>query len=189
MKAAGPILTIRNEPGNYWSRPDYPNGFSLHFFAPSNLGGMPEIPEVALAITEMWEEIGVNAFLTVSEHANIQAGLMERALNGSVFLVRWSPQLPSAGMGFLWRKAVRPYYELPFITEWKEQFDSVSDSTERDKLVQELGDFWHEEFLSIPLLWVFAGVVYNPNFVEGYEVNQAHFGPTRYHEYTVPVYR
>ena len=92
---------------------------------------------------------------------------MNRALNGTIFFVRWSPQLPSASMGFLWRKSIRPYYELPFITEWKEHFDTVADPMERKKLIQELGDFWHDEFLSIPLLWVFEKAVYNPGFVEG----------------------
>lgn len=167
----------------------YPDGFSLDLFASSNLRGTPEIPEVSLAITEMWNEIGINAFLTVTEHSLVQEGLMNRALNGTIFFVRWSPQLPSASMGFLWRKSIRPYYELPFITEWKEHFDTVADPMERKKLIQELGDFWHDEFLSIPLLWVFEKAVYNPGFVEGYEVNQAHFGPVRYHEYTVPIYR
>ena len=166
----------------------YPDGFSLDLFASSNLRGTPEIPEVTLAITEMWNEIGINAFLTVTEHSLVQEGLMNRALNGTIFFVRWSPQLPSASMGFLWRKSIRPYYELPFITEWKEHFDTVADPMERKKLIQELGDFWHDEFLSIPLLWVFEKAVYNPGFVEGYEVNQAHFGPVRYHEYTVPIY-
>ena len=166
----------------------YPDGFSLDLFASSNLRGTPEIPEVSLAITEMWNEIGINGFLTVTEHSLVQEGLMNRALNGTIFFVRWSPQLPSASMGFLWRKSIRPYYELPFITEWKEHFDTVADPMERKKLIQELGDFWHDEFLSIPFLWVFEKAVYNPGFVEGYEVNQAHFGPVRYHEYTVPIY-
>ncbi len=168
---------------------DYPNGFTLDFFAPTDLGGTPEIPDVAEAITWMWEEIGVDVNLTVSEYPPIQAMVTDRAMNGKIYLVRWTPQLPSDGMGWLWRKATRPYYEYPFITEWKENYDTIADPVERERLAIELGSYWYDNYLSIPLLWVFAKIVYNPNVIEGYWVNQAHFGPVRYHEYTIPIYR
>ena len=167
----------------------YPEGFELDFFAPTNLGGLPEIPDVGEAIAHMWEEIGITVNLTISEYALIQSMVADRAMNGKIYMIRWNLNLPSAGMGWLWRKATRPYYEYPFITEWKENYDTILDAEERDRLAIELGDFWYDNYLSIPLLWIFASAVYNPEFLEGYEVNQFHFGPTRYHEYTVPVYR
>ena len=52
-----------------------------------------------------------------------------------------------------------------------------------------LGDFWYDNYLSIPLLWVFGKAVFNPSVLEGYEVSHVHFGPVRYHEYTVPIYK
>ena len=51
----------------------YPNGFELDFFAPTNLGGLPEIPDVGEAIAAMWEEIGITVNLTVSEYAPVQS--------------------------------------------------------------------------------------------------------------------
>ena len=168
---------------------DYPNGFRLDFFAPTDLQYMPEIPDVGESIAEMWEEIGIVVNLTVSEYATIYEMVTDRAMNGKIFLVPWSPGLPSDEMGSLWRKATGPYYEYSFITEWKENYDTIVDPEERDRLAIDLGDFWYDNYLSIPLLWIFAKAVYNPEFLEGYEVNQAHFGPVRYHEYTVPIYR
>ena len=167
----------------------YPNGFTLDFFAPTNLGGTPELPDIGEAMAAMWEEIGIKVNLTVSEYFPVQAMLSDRAMNGKIYLVRWSWNLPSAGMGWIWYEASRPYYEYQFITDWKEHYDTVADPAERDRLAIQLGDFWYENYLSIPLLWVFADAVYNPAVLEGYNVNQFHFGPVRYHEYTVPVYR
>ena len=167
----------------------YPDGFELDFFAPTNLGGTPEIPFVGEAIAGMWEEIGIKVNLTVSEYAPVQALYSDRFLNGKIALIRWTLNLPSDGMGWLWYKATRPYYEYQFITDWKEHYDTVADPAERDRLAIQLGDFWYDNYLSIPLLWVFTKAVYNPDIIEGYEVNHKHFGPTRYHEYTVPIYK
>ncbi len=167
----------------------YPNGFNLDFFAPTNLGGLPEIPDVAEAITAMWEDIGINVNLTISAYAPIQSQVTDRAMTGKIFMIRWSLNPPSVGMRWIWRKATRPYYEYPFITEWKENYDTIADSRTRKSLAQDLGDFWRNEHLSIPLLWVFGKAVFNPEVLVGYEVNHVHFGPVRYHEYTKPVYR
>ena len=77
----------------------YPNGFDLTFYAPSNLGGVPEIPDVGEAMTAMWEEIGINVNLLVTEYSVVSQKQSERSLNGEVHLVRWSLNPPSPGMG------------------------------------------------------------------------------------------
>ena len=167
----------------------YPNGFQLEFFAPTNLGGAPEIPDIGVAIKAMWEYIGIDVNLTISEYAPIQAMFSDRGLNGKISLIRWSLNPPSAGMGWLWRYASRPYYEYPFITDWKINVDTIADPEIRVREFIKLGDFWYDNYLSIPLLWIFGEAVFNLAVLEGYEVSHVHFGPVRYHEYTVPVYR
>ena len=167
----------------------YPDGFDLNFYAPNNLGGMPEIPDVGEAITAMWEEIGVNVNLMATEYSAVTSIATERGLTGQIYLIRWSLNPPSPGMGWIWRKATRPIYEYPFITEWKENYDTIADPAIRENLAQDLGDFWRDEYLSIPLLWVFGKAVYNPEVLVEYEVSHVHFGPVRYHEYTVPIYK
>ena len=167
----------------------YPNGFELHFFAPTNLGGLPEIPDVGEAIAAMWEEIGVKVNLEISEYAPVQSMYTDRAMNGKIGMIRWSLNPPSAGMGWLWYEATRPYYEYQFITDWKRNVDTIADPATRVEEFIKLGDFWYDNYLSIPLLWVFGKAVFNPTVLEGYEVSHVHFGPVRYHEYTVPVYK
>ena len=167
----------------------YPDGFELDFFAPTNLGGLPEIPDVGEAIAAMWEEIGITVNLTVSEYAPVQAMYSDRAMNGKIGMIRWSLNPPSAGMGWLWYEATRPYYEYQFITDWKRNVDTIADPATRVEEFIKLGDFWYDNYLSIPLLWVFGKAVFNPSVLEGYEVSHVHFGPVRYHEYTVPIYK
>ena len=167
----------------------YPDGFELDFFAPTNLGGTPEIPDVGEVIAAMWEEIGIKVNLTISEYAPIQTMYTDRAMNGKIGLIRWSLTPPSAAMGWIWYEATRPYYEYQFIIDWKRSVDTIADPATRVEEFIRLGDFWYDNYLSIPLLWIFAKVVFNPDVLEGYEVNHMHFGPVRYHEYTVPVYR
>ena len=41
----------------------------------------------------------------------------------------------------------------------------------------------------IPLYWLVGQVVVNPDIVASYESRHLHMGPSRHHEYTVPVYK
>ena len=67
--------------------------------------------------------------------------------------------------------------------------DTIADPATRVEEFIKLGDFWYDNYLSIPLLWAFGKAVFNPAVLEGYETSHVHFGPVRYHEYTVPVYK
>ena len=167
----------------------YPDGFELDFFAANNWGGVPEIPNVGEAIAAMWEEIGIKVKLETGERGPVQTMYGNRDMNGNVDLIRWSLNPPSAGMGWLWYEASRPYYEQQFITDWKRNVDTIADPEIRVQEFIKLGDFWYDNYLSIPLLWAFGKAVFNPAVLEGYETSHVHFGPVRYHEYTVPVYK
>ena len=50
-------------------------------------------------------------------------------------------------------------------------------------------DWVYSQHLMIPLFWLIGQVVYNPQTVESYESRHIHMGPTRHHEFTVPVYK
>ncbi len=167
----------------------YPDGFDLTFYVPVDLDGMPQILDVGEIISNMWEGIGINVDIALIENSGIFQKQYNRELNGAIYLSRGRLVLPSLAIGTIWRKSTAPKSEYPFITEWKESYDTIADPAERERLAQELGDFWHYEHLSIPLLWVFGKAAYNPTVVEGYEVRHGNFGPVRYHEYTLPASR
>ena len=171
------------------SEAGYPDGFDLTFYAPYDFRDMPEIVDLGEVIAEMWEQIGINVHLMPTEYSVVSQLQTERALTGEIYLTRRSLGLPSPALESMWRKSTTPSYEYPFITDWKENYDTVADHMERERLAKNLDDFWREEHLSIPLLWVFGKAAYNPTVVEGYEVRHGNFGPVRYHEYTLPTSR
>ena len=106
---------------------------------------------------------------------------------GSVNLVRYSVDPISLSLSFLWREATRAFMEYPFITDWKKAYDQTLDPDTRFAESQRMGDYFHNEHLTVPLLWLFAEVALNPNIVADYEISMLHFGPVRYHEYTQAV--
>ena len=165
----------------------YPEGFDLTFYASPNLGGVPEIPDVAEAMAAMWGEIGVNVDLQVAQSDVVRSLQTAHDWTGSVNLVRYSIDPVSLSMSFLWRKATRAFMEHEFITEWKEAYDQTLDPDTRFAESQRLGDYFHNEHLTVPLIWLFAEVGFNPNVVVDYEISMLHFGPVRYHEYTKAV--
>ena len=75
------------------------------------------------------------------------------------------------------------------ISEFKYACRQTTDIEERNKLAQSFGDWWVDNAISIPLVWVFDAAIYNPAIVSEYKVNLLHMGPIRYHEFTVPVYQ
>ena len=171
------------------SEAGYPDGFDLTLYTPYDFRDMPEIVDLGEVVAEMWEEIGINVHLMPTEHGVVSQLQTERALTGDIYLTRRSLGLPSPALESMWRKSTTPSYEYPFITDWKENYDTVADHMERERLAKNLDDFWREEHLSIPLLWVFGKAAFNPTVVEGYEVRHGNFGPVRYHEYTLPASR
>ncbi len=167
----------------------YPNGFDLVFYTAPNLGGTPELPDVAEAITGMWETIGINVDLQVVQADVLRSQQTARSWTGSVNLVRYSLDPISMAVSFLWREAPRSFIEHESLTEWKKAYDRSLDPDFRFRESQRLGDWFHNEHVTAPLLWLFAEVGINPNVVADYGVNMLHFGPVRYHEYTKAVYK
>ena len=109
----------------------YPEGFDLTFYASPNLGGVPEIPDVAEAMAAMWGAIGVNVDLQVAQSDVVRSLQTAHDWTGSVNLVRYSIDPVSLSMSFLWRKSTRAFMEHEFITEWKEAYDQTLDPDTR----------------------------------------------------------
>ena len=59
-------------------------------------------------------------------------------------------------------------YEHPFIEERLEALSTVVDAAERSRLLREIGDHKFNEFVEIPLFWLFAEAAVNPKYVAEY---------------------
>ena len=165
----------------------YSNEHVIDLLVPFDLPGMPEIAEIGEVLASKWGEVGVHIDFHSVEYSNIQRRLAARDLSGSAFITRLSRFPLSGSMDSFWRYSDSPYYEYPLISDWKRNYDETVDSVERERLAHILGDFFRSEHLGVPLVWIFGEAGYNPDVVEGYEVDHKTLGPVRYHEYTLPA--
>jgi peptide/nickel transport system substrate-binding protein len=167
----------------------YPNGFQLRFESTLDTGGLPEMPDIAESIAAMWENIGIDIQFEIVEAGLQRQDQQEKKWTGSVNLTRYSLDPISLSLSFSWYENPRGFIEHQFVTDWKRKYDQTIDLEERLKMSRELGDWWKANHVTGPLFWVFPEVGVDPKVVEDYTVNQLHFGPVRYHEYTKAVFQ
>ncbi len=79
------------------------------------------------------------------------------------------------------------YREFPEASEMYKKCGEVNTIKDSIELAQWFGDQWTTKHFSIPLVWVFAEIAYDPAVVKEYKVNMLHMGPVRYHEHTKAV--
>ena len=73
--------------------------------------------------------------------------------------------------------------------EYVNRLNGATDWETLDAIEVEAAEWARENHLIIPLFWIVGQVVVNPNVVASYEGRHLHMGPSRHHEYTVPVYK
>ena len=75
------------------------------------------------------------------------------------------------------------------IYDFVDRLEGATDWETLRSIEIEATEWARERHLIIPLFWVFGQVVVNPEVVQSYEGRHLHMGPSRHHEYTVPVYQ
>ncbi len=161
----------------------------VELIAPVDMSGMPELSVLGEAVAGYWEAVGINVDFQATGYAYIQSRLAARDMNGSVFISRITRFPLSSSFASFWRYSHSPYYEHLLIVDWKQNYDETTDSVEREQLIHMLGDYFRSEHLGIPLFWIYRKAGYDPEVLDGYEVDHKDFGPLRYHEYTLPASR
>ena len=73
--------------------------------------------------------------------------------------------------------------------EFIDKMEAATSWEHLQELEVEATQWTYEKHLMIPLFWLIGQVVYNPQTVQSYESRHIHMGPTRHHEFTVPVYK
>ena len=174
----------------------YPDGFAFDFQT-SIVSGVPEAPEVAEAVTAMWQTIGLKPNLKPIEYGTMRSEMRARDVGRTVGTFR-----QGAGLGGIHTRGNIQYrlgpvpggagngiWEIPELDDiWIE----LADAIEADDILEQtfvIGDYLYENYITVPLFFLFPKAVVNPAYVVDYRQNMLHFGPAVGHEYTRPVYK
>ncbi len=168
----------------------YPDGFDFEFIV-AKMPGIPEAPEIGEAMATYFREIGLRPHLQETNFGNLAATYRNKDARNKILLFRGS-----AVPDFQWIRAIQgePYglinapadEELRALTD---EWEMIVDPDARKLATQAIGDWFYDYYWAIPLFWVRAEVAIDPGVVADYTSDQIHFGPSRHHEFTVPVYR
>ena len=169
----------------------YPDGFAMDVFVPEAVTGLPEIGEMSEVIAQYFEQVGLDVSLRPINSAEQTSIPRNREHTRGVMQTRFGP--PSGGQlvrHFLnninWRQEWQMHDE---IYEFVSRLQAASDWDTLRSIEIEAAEWARDNHLMIPLWWLVGQVVINPDIVASYESRHLHMGPSRHHEYTVPVYR
>ncbi len=174
----------------------YPDGFEFDFQT-SIVSGVPEAPEVAEAVTDMWRAIGLKPNLLPIEYGTMRSEMRARDVGRTVGTFR-----QGAGPGGIYTRGNIQYrlgpvpggagnglWEIPALDDiWVD----LAAAVEAEDILEQtyiIGDYLYENYITVPLFFLFPKAVVNPNYVVEYKQNMLHFGPAVKHEYTQPVYK
>jgi ABC-type transport system substrate-binding protein len=174
----------------------YPDGFEFDFQT-SIVSGVPEAPDVAEAVTSMWQAIGLKPNLLPIDYGTMRSEMRARDVGRTVGTFR-----QGAGPGGIYTRGNIQYrlgpvpggagnglWEIPALDDiWID----LAAAVEAEDILREtyrIGDYLYENYITVPLFFLFPKAVVNPNFVQEYRQNMLHFGPAVNHEYTMPVYK
>ena len=171
----------------------YPEGIVITLDCLLSHRVVPEWPDICDQIVGYWANVGIRANLDWSaDFGDFRAKTRDPSHSGGNWLWAASPSLDTpcnaVTYSMVWELG-QAYREWEAASELYFKCAEITNFEERKVAAQEFAEAWLEGHYSVLLVWVFAEVAVNPNIVQEYEVNHAHFGPVRYHEYTVPVYK
>ncbi len=167
----------------------YGEGFDFDFLV-AKMPGIPEAPEIGEAMAPFFQEIGLRPHLQETTFGNLASTYRNKEARNKILLFRGS-----AVADFQWIRAIQgqPYgsinapadEELVALTD---EWEMIVDAAARKAATQAIGDWFYNYYWAIPLFWVRAEVAIDPGVVADYTSDQIHFGPSRHHEFTVPVF-
>ena len=169
----------------------YPNGFEIEVYAPPGLTGLPQAGEMSEAIAQYFEQIGLQAKIIPVNTEQMSSIPRNREYSRGVIQTRFGT--PFKG-GFTRQMKGNINYRQEWqqhqeIYDYVERLESVSDWPTLEAMEVEAANWVADNHLFVPLFWVVGQVAINPDVVASYESRHLHMGPSRHHEYTVPVYK
>ena len=148
----------------------YPNGFTLKMYGAHTLPGVPELPDIAEAVSIFWTEIGIDVEIVSLEFSAVRPQYRTKQIQGFIFPMRTVRRplqeqirlfnLPDGGMH---------HYESDSVVETWNELSLTLDPAERDRLIREIGNEKFDNYETIPLLWIFFQVAINPDVIAEYK--------------------
>ena len=131
---------------------------------------MPELPDIAEAVSIFWTEIGIDVEIVSLEFSAVRPQYRTKQIQGFIFPMRTVRRplqeqirlfnLPDGGMH---------HYESDSVVETWNELSLTLDPAERDRLIREIGNEKFDNYETIPLLWIFFQVAINPDVIAEYK--------------------
>ena len=171
----------------------YPDGFEFTVTT-AKMGGVPEGPEVAEVLASMWTEVGLTSNIEPVEFGEILKRARERTWGQNVYTIRYGagnpfPSDPCYPMSSVAGGCGNPTWEYDELDQLYLNFKASVNPDDILKWEQAIGDYLYDNYLLIPLAFLFPVSAYDPGVIDTYTANWQHWGPVRHHEYTIPVYQ
>ena len=156
----------------------YPNGFKVKLML-APLSGFPEANDVTEAISLYFQKVGLQTEIVPVEFNKLRDLYRGKELQSGMFVFRASmvPTFDRVAIYFYSGKGgVVHVFDHASIDERYGKFLESADSTERNRLLGEIGDFILDEYTVIPLFWIPIEATVNPKVVGEYLFAGPFFG-------------
>ena len=159
------------------------DGFEFKMYATGEHG-----VEVSEALAAYFMDIGLSPVVDVIDDAPLRDKILNREMHGAIWGLRTSYLQPHEIVGLFNDSAGAFHtYEDPAMDTLYEVFLQETDLDRRAELQQLMGDHKSKNYAEIPLFWLNAEAVVNPDIVAGYSFPGFIPGSLTHLEYVVPV--
>jgi peptide/nickel transport system substrate-binding protein len=173
----------------------YADGFTFDFQT-AKVAGVPEVPDVAEVITQYWSEVGITPkLLELGSFSQIRSLYRARDIGRYAYPVRYSINRFGTNTCYPMSNVAggcgSPQWEYDELDQIFINLRNAVLPEEITRLTHEMGDFLYDNYVIIPIAFLFPQAAYDPSVIAdpGFTRFMVDQGPTEGLEYTVPVYQ
>ena len=167
----------------------YAGGFDVTLYTAS-LSSLPEISVITRIIADNLNSMGISPTIQVIEFSTLRQLYVDRQMHGALWGLPVSRLHPRDTIRFFnVSSGIVHSYEDPRIEELYAALQGESDFAGRVRYLVEIGSIKHGAYAEIPLLWLPADFVVNPDIVADYVFPGTVSGFLSHLEYVAPVPR
>ena len=168
----------------------YADGFDLTVRWGLN-PSIPEIGDIAEAITAYWNEIGVRANLEFTEGSRFRNLRRNWGMNNAVAIagigyINLEFQLP---LNMKLQASSEHWFDHPELSLLVDMYAEELVPERREQLVTEIGQFLYDNHSTGPMFWILPVMGMDHSIIEEYSAHISVWGPTAKYEYATLVKR